>query len=444
MNKEYLWVMVYFVGVALWFFVVFASLTLFIDPSTLLDVRLDLTVPMVVMFAFYLSYPVMSAFLYIVYLTNDNRLERNQFNIKSQFSTWKPLCSIIIPARNEENVIRNSVKSCLKQTYRNIEIIVICHNSNDRTFENAHDDDSRVRVFDLETKQTGKSVALNYGLDNARGEYILVVDADGSMADDFIENALPIFSNGCVAVQGRIRCGNRNYNFVTKMLSMEDDLWYAPNYTFRQFFGDKCPLGGTGCIIKKDILIKVGKFKNHLVDDAELTHRLFKEKYRISYAPLSVVYGEEPPALNIMIRQRARWAAGFLHLFIHGPADRSDILDCAYWLLPVSAYAGLVIFGIIAYATIYHFIFGYSPYSFYYLPIIVWFLTIGINFLLSMLVLMKQHGLTGIRYVLYLPIFMVFSQYSLATLSRAFFIKSWGNTKTVHGFTQKIKVKDQN
>jgi len=436
--------MVYFVGVALWFFVVFASLTLFIDPSTLLHVRLDLTVPMVFAFAFYLSYPILSAFLYIVYLTTVNSLEGKQFKIKSQFSSWKPLCSIIIPARNEENVIRNTVKSCLKQTYSNIEIIVVCHNSNDRTFENAHDQDNRVRVFELDTKQTGKSIALNYGLDNARGEYILIVDADGSMADDFIENALPVFSNGCAAVQGRIRCGNRNYNFVTKMLSIEDDLWYAPNYTFRQFFGDKTPLGGTGCIIKKDILIKVGKFKNHLVDDAELSYRLFKEKYRISYAPLSIVYGEEPPALNIMIRQRARWAAGFLHLFIRGPADRSDILDCMYWLLPISAYAGLVIFGIIAYATIYHFIFGYSPYSFYYLPIIVWFLTMGSNFLLSVLVLMKQHGLTGIRYALYLPIFMVFSQYSLAILTRAFFIKSWGNTKTIHGFTEKIKVKDQN
>ena len=441
MKKDSLWVMLYFAGVGLWLFVITTSFVL-INPNLLIDQKIDLTVPILILIGFYLFYFFMSMFLYVVYLVTAGKLERDQLiKMKSRSSddNGDNLCSIIIPARNEESVIKNTVKSCLKQTFRNVEVIIVCHNSNDRTFEQAHVDDDRVKVFDLKTKESGKSIALNYGVEHANGKYILIVDADGFMSEDFIESALPMFSNGCAAVQGRIRPGNRNYNFVTKMLSIEDDLWVAPSLTVRQVFGNRCPLGGTGFIIRKDILAKVGMFKNHLVDDAELTIRLFREKYKISYAPLSLVYGEEPPAIDIMIRQRARWARGFLSLLGHRMAYPLDIIGSIYWLLPIATYSGLGIFFIIAYASLHLLLLGSVPYGFYYLPIKIWFFFMALNFVLSILVLIKQHGLPGIKYALYFPIYLVFSQYSLATHTRAIFIKSWGTTKTMHGFRQKTK-----
>ena len=152
-------------------------------------------------------------------------------------------------------------------------------------------------------------------------------------------------------------------------------------------------------------------FKNHLVDDAELTIRLFREKYKISYAPLSLVYGEEPPAIDIMIRQRARWARGFLSLLGHRMAYPLDIIGSIYWLLPIATYSGLGIFFIIAYASLHLLLLGSVPYGFYYLPIKIWFFFMALNFVLSILVLIKQHGLPGIKYALYFPIYLVFSQY---------------------------------
>jgi hypothetical protein len=116
-----------------------------------------------------------------------------------------------------------------------------------------------------------------------------------------------------------------------------------------------------------------------------------------------------------------------------------DIIGSIYWLLPIATYSGLGIFFIIAYASIHLLLLGYVPYGFYYLPIKIWFFFMALNFVLSMLVLIKQHGLQGIKYALYFPIYLVFSQYSLATHTRAIFIKSWGTTKTMHGFRQKTK-----
>jgi cellulose synthase/poly-beta-1,6-N-acetylglucosamine synthase-like glycosyltransferase len=134
----------------------------------------------------------------------------------------------------------------LDQTYTNIEVLVIAHNSTDRTSEVAQIGDSRVRVFNLRTKEAGKSIALNYGIEQSKGEYILVLDADAVMANDFIEKALPMFDgNSCVAVQGRVLPINRSYNFLTRMMALEDDLWSEPILTVRDTVGKRCPLLGS-------------------------------------------------------------------------------------------------------------------------------------------------------------------------------------------------------
>ena len=72
------------------------------------------------------------------------------------------LCSIIIPARNEESVIKRTVLDCLKQTYQKIEVIVICHNCSDRTYEEAKVNDPRVKVFDLSDKGGGQGNRIEF------------------------------------------------------------------------------------------------------------------------------------------------------------------------------------------------------------------------------------------------------------------------------------------
>ena len=101
---------------------------------------------------------------------------------------------------------------------------------------------------------------------------------------------------------------------VTKLLSLEGDLWSTPYMTTRTFIDKRGGLGGTGYIIRRDILLEVGGYENHLVDDYELTTRLLKSKYRILFAPLCINYDEKPPSLDIMLRQRARWAKGFIDM----------------------------------------------------------------------------------------------------------------------------------
>lgn len=354
----------------------------------------------------------------------------------SQAEGTRELVSIIIPARDEENVIGNTILNCLRQSYTNIEVIVVCHNCSDKTYAQAKVvADSRVRPFELNTKEAGKGIALNYGVQRSTGKYLLILDGDGKLNDSFIEDALPLFAaDNYAAVQGRFIPSNRNYDFVTRMLSLEGDLWSTPFMTFRSIGTKRTPLGGTGYIIRKDALLNVGGFANHLVDDYELTFRLLRRNYRIAYAPLCINYDEKPPNLDIMLKQRARWLRGFLNLTKSRVAEPRDVIGHLYWVNPLTAFTGLALLLIAAYSTIHYLVFLYYPFHYSYIPITLWFYLTLATFGVYTAALVVQYGKSGFRYAAWLPIYLPFSNYYMIVALKAFFVKSWAETKTVHGF----------
>jgi cellulose synthase/poly-beta-1,6-N-acetylglucosamine synthase-like glycosyltransferase len=203
----------------------------------------------------------------------------------------------------------------------------------------------------------------------------------------------------------------------------------------RSILQKKVFLGGTGFVIRRNILDKVGRFTNHLVDDFELSTRLFKEGYLVLFAPLSIDFDEKPPSLEIMFRQRARWTRGFIKMLRKKAVRASDFIGIIYWLSPIAAITGLITLFIYGYAAIHNLIFEYYPYSYTYIPLKIWFLLIGIVFTLQSMVLIKEYGKNGLKYAVYLLLYNPFSLYYFVTFFKALFIKSWESTKTVHGFT---------
>ena len=82
--------------------------------------------------------------------------------------------SIIIPVYNGEKHIEKCIEKVLKQTYRNIEIIVINDGSKDNTkeiLERLKEKDERLKIVNKEN--TGVSDSRNIGIDIATGDYIL-------------------------------------------------------------------------------------------------------------------------------------------------------------------------------------------------------------------------------------------------------------------------------
>lgn len=93
-----------------------------------------------------------------------------------------------MPAYNCENVIERAIKSILEQEYKNFELIIVDDGSKDNTFAicKAYSKESRIRVFHQENQ--GPSAARNLGLINAKGKYVMFIDAD----DLYLPNTVKI------------------------------------------------------------------------------------------------------------------------------------------------------------------------------------------------------------------------------------------------------------
>ena len=212
--------------------------------------------------------------------------------------------------------------------------------------------------------------------------------------------------------------------------------------TVKSLFDRRTPLGGTGYIIKREILQGVGGFGNALIDDFELSFRLFRSKYRIAFAPLSIEYDEKPPELALMIRQRSRWVKGHLDLLKERVPEPTDIVGHIYWLNPILMLGGFMAVCIVSFAILHYILFGSMPYKFSFIPIKLWFGMTIASYFLQLAVLVKQEGPKGLRQSVNLLIMPPFSQYWYVTLIKAFFVKSWASTKTTHGFHHREELED--
>ena len=109
-----------------------------------------------------------------------------------------PLVSVLIPARNEEENIQRCLESILVQDYPNFEVLVLDDNSTDRTAEivgGIAESDSRVQLIrgkPLPDGWAGKCYACHQLSQNARGSWLLFIDADTRSRSHMIRSTLQL------------------------------------------------------------------------------------------------------------------------------------------------------------------------------------------------------------------------------------------------------------
>lgn len=106
------------------------------------------------------------------------------------------LVTVVIPCYNVENFIDKCLNSVLKQTYKDLEIIMYDDCSKDKTKEklkNWSKKDNRIKVY-FGTKNVGPGGAKNEGLKKATGKYVLFIDSDDYIGENYIEEMINIVS----------------------------------------------------------------------------------------------------------------------------------------------------------------------------------------------------------------------------------------------------------
>ena len=99
-----------------------------------------------------------------------------------------PTVSIIVPVYNAAQTLRRCVDSVLKQEYPDFELLLVDDGSRDGSdaiCDEYASQDERVRV--IHKKNGGACEARNVGLAEATGEYILIIDGDDWLENDYVE-----------------------------------------------------------------------------------------------------------------------------------------------------------------------------------------------------------------------------------------------------------------
>ncbi len=249
--------------------------------------------------------------------TNNRLLGRQRLYYNDIYSSRMKSISVLIPMHNEEQVLENVIESLLKCDYDRdrIEIIPINDNSTDRTREmldEYHRKYEFIRPFHRSGGERGKPAGLNEAMELARGEIIIVFDADYRPAKDMLKQLVIAFEDPEVgAVMGRVIPYNTNKNILTRLINLERSGGYQVDQQARYNLKLIPQYGGTVGGFRKDVTMELGAFNPLiLAEDTELTYKLYTNGWKVIYANSAECYEEAPETLQVRGKQIRRWARG--------------------------------------------------------------------------------------------------------------------------------------
>lgn len=252
------------------------------------------------------------------FLFSTNRLlGRQRLYYNDVYSSRMKSISILIPMHNEEQVLSFVLEALLECDYDRdrLEIIPINDNSTDRTKElldEYHRKYEFIRPIHRDCPDRGKPVGLNDAMKVARGEIIIVFDADYRPAKDMLKQLAIAFEDPEVgAVMGRVIPYNTNKNLLTRLINLERSGGYQVDQQARYNLKTIPQYGGTVGGFRKDVMLEMGGF-NPLVlaEDTELTYRLYTNGWKVIYANSAECYEEAPETWQVRGKQIRRWSRG--------------------------------------------------------------------------------------------------------------------------------------
>ena len=224
----------------------------------------------------------------------------------------------VIPAHNEESVIKNLVDSLQEQDYPRelYDIYVIADNCNDNTAKIAKDAGAIVlKRFDEEHKTKG--FALNWFLqqkieENADYDAMCVFDADNIVDKNFLKNMNKKLCQGEEVVQGYRDIKNPTDSWVSSGYAIFYWMMHRFYLLARYNLGLSPLLNGTGFMVKFDLLKPDGWQTETLTEDIEYSLINIAQGRKLGWAVDAIVYDEQPTTFKASWSQRSRWSVGHL------------------------------------------------------------------------------------------------------------------------------------
>ena len=227
--------------------------------------------------------------------------------------------TILIPARNEEEVIKDAIQSFKRQKYPkdNYEIVVVINNTTDNTLGVCNAEG--VRSILCERKIKNKGDALKEAFDRLKKEKTdayIIMDADNVVNDEFLSEMNKSLNEGTLVAKSSMDIKAKENTWVSSSYAIyffiQSILYSIP----RNNIGASCAINGTGIMIKKEVIDKFGFNVRTITEDLEFMTLCALNNIKIKYVEGAICYAEHPSDFKVSMIQRRRWTKGIYEGFI--------------------------------------------------------------------------------------------------------------------------------
>lgn len=241
-----------------------------------------------------------------------------------------PIYTILVPVFREANIVGKLVENLDRIDYpkSKLQVLILLEEEDQETIAAAHAAHPPPYMTIMvvpDGQPRTKPRACNYGLALARGEFVVIFDAEDRPDPDQLRKSIAAFQENTfrrahmntaipelACVQAALSYFNSDYNLLTRLFSIEYSHWFDAMLPGMEGSGLPMPLGGTSNHFRTSVLREIGGWDPYNVtEDADLGMRIANRGYAIGSIPSST-HEEACAQASAWIKQRTRWIKGYL------------------------------------------------------------------------------------------------------------------------------------
>ncbi|MGA7146885.1 MAG: glycosyltransferase [Microbacterium sp.] len=231
-----------------------------------------------------------------------------------------PMYTVLVPVFREARIVGRLVENLGRLDYptEKLEVIILVEEEDAETRDAIALSDPPEHFIVVTVPQGSpqtKPRACNVGLEVARGEFLVIYDAEDAPEPDQLKKTVIAFSRAhesVVVMQAALNYFNARENLITRMFSLEYSYWFDYMLTGLDVRDLPIPLGGTSNHFRTAALRELGGWDPYNVtEDADLGIRASALGYRVGVVD-STTMEEATSRMGIFIGQRSRWIKGYM------------------------------------------------------------------------------------------------------------------------------------
>ena len=273
---------------------------------------------------FYIVFTLYKLLLMRLSIAGRAEIRIGDADLAAQLDTDLPVYSILVPMYKEPETVPQMIQALIRLDYpptkKDVQFLLEEDDAATRSAVAAASLPPGFRVTIIpESFPRTKPKACNIGLAEARGEYLVIYDAEDRPEPDQLRKAVAAFgrvADDVVCLQCKLNFYNPRHNLLTRWFTAEYSAWFDMSLPGLSAMGAVIPLGGTSNHFVTDKLRELlGWDAYNVTEDCDLGVRIYRAGYR-SMMMNATTWEEACSSLRFWIRQRTRWLKGYIQTYL--------------------------------------------------------------------------------------------------------------------------------